>query len=81
MKKKLIRWFNDFRTGYIRLRFCEKCGILTRKNHWSKDDQHFKDLSKLLVTEHHHHYYREFTVYGHIWLCYDCFYGQVLGTK
>jgi hypothetical protein len=65
MKKKLVRWFNDIRKGYIRLRFCERCGILTRKNHWSK-----ADVSRPTKV-----------VYGHIWLCHDCFYGQLLGLK
>lgn len=52
--KRLIRWFNDFRTGYVRVRICERCNAITKNNHWSKHD-----IGKS---------------YGHIWLCFTCFY-------
>lgn len=60
MIKKLIRWFNNYRTGYVRVRVCEKCYRITSQNHWSKADYH----------------YYEKIVYDHIWLCYKCFYGR-----
>lgn len=75
---KIIRWFNDFGRGYIRLRFCERCGRLTRKNHWSKNDQIKYDGPKCThgcITG------KQKVVYGHIWLCYDCFYGKLLGLQ
>ena len=66
--KKLIRWFNDIKKGYIRLRFCEKCGILSYKVHWAKNDYVCRTFAGV-------------TIYGHIWLCDRCFYNPILGLK
>lgn len=63
--KRLIRWYNDIRTGYIRLRFCERCGILSKNIHWSKDDY----IVHIYAGE-------DVMVYEHIWLCDKCFYGK-----
>lgn len=70
MVKRLIRWFNDFKTGYVRIRICEKCLVITRQNHWSKNDverNYIKHTGAPLQTK---------IIYGHIWLCHPCFYSR-----
>ena len=75
--KKLIRCLNDskllsflctpwrikrFYRTYQRVRMCEECGYIGKNVHWSKDDQ-VKDKTM---------------VYGHKWLCDNCFYPDII---